>query len=53
MAYALRDHPDIFDAKVSPGIAGGGGAYPASFLCHIGYMYRNMPGLVKRVYAIP
>lgn len=56
MAYALRDHPDIFDAKVvtlvSPAVEG---HTPCDlpFGATSGHMYKNMPGLVKRVYAIP
>ena len=56
MAYALRDHPDIFDAKVvslvSPAVEG---HTPCElpYGATSGHMYKNMPGLVKRVYAIP
>ncbi|WP_298438765.1 GH3 auxin-responsive promoter family protein [Geobacter sp.] len=56
MAHALRDHPDIFDAKVvtlvSPAIEG---HTPCglSFGATSGHMYKSMPGVVRRVYAIP
>lgn len=56
MAHALRDHPDIFDAKVvtlvSPAIEGHTSC-GLPFGATSGHMYRNMPGLVKRAYAIP
>ena len=56
MAHALRAHPDIFDAQVvtlvSPAVEGhtpGGLPFGATS----GHMYKNMPGVVRRAYAIP
>ncbi|MBW2503136.1 MAG: GH3 auxin-responsive promoter family protein [Deltaproteobacteria bacterium] len=56
MSHALRAHPDMFDGQVvtlvSPAIEGHtpcGLAYGSTS----GHMYKNQPGLVRRIYAIP
>ena len=55
-AHAQRAHRGLFDGKVvslvSPAIEG----YTASGLAYgstSGHIYRNMPGIVRRVYSVP
>jgi hypothetical protein len=56
MSHALRAHPDMFAGQVvtlvSPAVEGHtpcGLPYGSTS----GHMYRNQPGLVRRIYAIP
>jgi hypothetical protein len=56
MAHALRDHPTIFDGKVvslvSPAVEGytpGGLAFGSTS----GHIYKHMPAIMRRAYAIP
>ena len=54
--HAQRAHPDIYDGKVvslvSPAVEGhtpAGLPYGSTS----GHIYRNMPGIIKRVYSVP
>ncbi|TNF51047.1 MAG: GH3 auxin-responsive promoter family protein, partial [Deltaproteobacteria bacterium] len=56
MSHALKAHPDMFAGQVvtlvSPAVEGhtpSGMPYGATS----GHMYKNQPGLVRRIYAIP
>jgi hypothetical protein len=56
MAHALRDHPAMFDGKVislvSPAVEG----YTPSGLAFgstSGHIYKHMPAIMRRAYAIP
>jgi hypothetical protein len=56
MAHALRDHPTLFDGRVislvSPAVEGVT-ASGLPFGSTSGHIYRHMPAIMRRAYAIP